>query len=81
VSKEYDELKGEIAALKATIPAEPTRYNYIDENTAKIAPDANDILTALVQKGVLKGGSGGLNLTEDMIRLLIVNFRAGAYQS
>jgi hypothetical protein len=46
----------------------------------KIAPDANDILTALVQKGVLKGGDEGLNLTEDMIRLLIVNWRAGVYE-
>jgi hypothetical protein len=77
--EQYNELKAEIAALKAKIPAEPTRYNYIDENTAKIAPDANEILTALAQKGVLKGGSEGLNLSEDMIRLLIVNARAGVY--
>jgi hypothetical protein len=77
---QYEELKKLIQDLAEKIPAPETRYNYIDENTAKIAPDANEILTALVQKGVLKGGGEGLNLTEDMIRMLVVNARAGLYQ-
>ena len=54
-------------------------YNYIDDNSAKIAEDANDALRAAMAKGVLKGGEAGLNLTEDLIRIHIWNYRMGLY--
>ena len=56
-------------------------YNYIDENTAKIADDCNECLQHLVNKGYLKGNEKGeLNLTLEMIRLLLINYRAGLYK-
>ena len=56
-------------------------YNYIDDNTAKIADDCNECLWHLVDKGYLKGNEKGeLNLTLEMIRLLLINYRAGLYK-
>ncbi len=55
-------------------------YNYIDENTAKIAEDCNECLQHLVDRGYLKGNEKGeLNLTLEMIRIFIVHYRAGLY--
>ena len=55
-------------------------YNYIDENTAKIADDCNECLTHLVNKGYLRGNEKGeLNLTLEMIRIFLVHYRAGLY--
>ena len=56
-------------------------YNYIDDNTAKIADDANECLQHLVDKGVLKGNEKGeLNLTLEMIRIFLVHYRVGLYK-
>ena len=56
-------------------------YNYIDDNTAKIAEDCNECLWHLVDRGYLKGNEKGeLNLTLEMIRLLLINYRAGLYK-
>ena len=58
----------------------PMIYDYIDDNSAKIAEDANDALLAAMNKGVLKGtGDGKLGLTYDMIRIHIWNYRMGLY--
>lgn len=55
-------------------------YNYIDENTAKIADDCNECLQHLVDNGYLKGNEKGeLNLTLEMIRIFLVHYRAGLY--
>lgn len=55
-------------------------YNYIDENTAKIADDANECLQHLVDKGFLRGNEKGeLNLTLEMIRIFLIHYRAGLY--
>lgn len=64
----------EIQKLKAT----PVIYNYIDKNM----PDwAVPTITKLVAKGYLKGDEDGkLGLTEDLIRLYVVNDRVGLYK-
>ena len=68
--------------FKARIKGEtPMIYNYIDDNTAKIAEDCNECLWHLVDRGYLKGNEKGeLNLTLEMIRLLLINYRAGLYK-
>ena len=53
------------------------RYDYIDGNMPVWAVRT---ITKLVDKGYLKGDDEGkLNLTEDMMRLYVVNDRAGLY--
>lgn len=76
------EMKEKIAELENRIKAleNPMIYNFIDDNTAKIAPDCNDCLKHLVNIGVLKGKDGGkLELTEGDIRIYITLYRAGVY--
>lgn len=52
------------------------RYKYYDD-----MPDwAQPTVSKLVKKGYLKGeGSGVLNLTEDTLKVLVINDRAGLY--
>lgn len=52
------------------------RYKYYDD-----MPDwAKPTVSKLVKKGYLKGeGNGVLNLTEDTLKVLVVNDRAGCY--
>ena len=52
------------------------RYKYYDD-----MPDwAKPTVSKLVKKGYLKGeGGGALNLTEDTLKVLVVNDRAGLY--
>ena len=67
---QYEELKAEIKNLN------PVVYNYIDNNM----PDwAKPTIKKLVNKGILKGNENGLNLTEDLMRILVINDRAGLY--
>ncbi len=64
----------EIAELKTS--ANPMVYNYIDDNM----PDwAVPTITKLVNSGALKGNENGLNLTEDLMRMLVINDRMGNY--
>ena len=52
-------------------------YNYVDDNMPEWA---RPTITKLVDKGFLKGDEEGkLGLTEDLIRMFIVNDRAGVY--
>lgn len=54
---------------------EELRYNTIDE-----LPDyAVDTITKLVEKGYLQGDGTGFDLSEDMIRMFVINDRAGMY--
>lgn len=83
---QYEELTKKIAEQQAEIDelkkkTTPFIYAYIDDNSAKIAEDANDALQAAMNKGILKGTDGpeGLNLTEDLIRIHIWNYRMGLY--
>lgn len=82
---QYEELKGMIESLKNDIDRTADRvtklegpmiYNYIDENM----PDwAKPTIQKLVDKGILKGTGDGLGLTEETMRILVINDRAGLY--
>ncbi|MBQ3573608.1 MAG: hypothetical protein IJA16_03300, partial [Clostridia bacterium] len=82
---QYEELKELIENLsdKVNDIAEDVRvlknpmiYNYIDDNMPEWA---RPTIQKLVEKGYLRGGEEGLNLTDDMLRLLVINDRAGLY--
>jgi hypothetical protein len=51
-------------------------YNYIDKNMPEWALPT---VKKLTDKGYLKGDDTGLNLTEDLLRILVINDRAGLY--
>lgn len=73
------EMKEKIAELENRIKAleNPMIYDYIDDNM----PDwARPTIQKLVNKGFLQGDkNGNLGLTEDLMRMLVINDRAGAY--
>ena len=71
---QYEELKNEIKKLREENI--PMVYNYIDDNMPEWA---RPTIKKLVNLGILKGGDDGLNLTEDLLRLLVINDRAGLY--
>ena len=51
-------------------------YNYIDNNMPKWA---RPTIQKLVDKGILQGDENGLGLTDDLLRILVINDRAGLY--
>lgn len=54
----------------------PVVYNYIDEN---LPGWAYETVKKLCDRGFLKGDENGLGLTEDLLRILVINDRAGLY--
>ena len=60
----------EIDALK-----HPTVYNTLEE----VPEWARDDIKNIVDSGYLKGDADGFGLSEDMLRLLVINSRAGLY--
>jgi N-acetyl-anhydromuramyl-L-alanine amidase AmpD len=68
---QYEELKKEIEKLQ-----NPMIYNYIDDNMPEFA---RATIKKLVDKKILNGESNGLNLTYDMLRILVMIDRAGAF--
>lgn len=75
---QYEELKQEIRDLTETVKqlavkvetlANPMIYNYIDDN---MPAWARPTIQKLVDQGVLNGDGNGLNLTEDMLRILVI---------
>ena len=78
-SEEDEEMKERIKELEKRIAAleTPMIYDYIDDNM----PDwARPTIQKLVNKGYLKGGEDGrLGLTDDLMRMLVINDRAGLY--
>lgn len=54
------------------------RYNTVDE-IREAAPWAAATVENLMRKGVLQGGGTGLDLSRDMLRLLVLCERAGAF--
>ncbi len=74
---QYEELKNQLKDLTEELRNRtPMIYNYIDDNM----PDwAKPTIQKLVDKGMLKGSESGLNLTEDLMRILVINDRAGIY--
>ena len=74
---QYEELKKEITEIKERL----VTYKYIDDNSAKISPDANDALKAAVDKGFIAYGKNGFEpgLTKDTIRMIIYQYRMGLF--
>ena len=72
MSREYEELNERLEKVE-----NPMIYDYVDENMPEWA---RPTITKLVDKGFLKGDEEGkLGLTEDLMRLLVINDRAGLY--
>mgnify|MGYP006389998989 FL=1 len=83
---QYEELKNEISELTETVKLlatelhdlkNPMIYNYIDDNMPEWAKPT---VQKLVDKGYLNGDENGLNLTEETMRILVINDRAGLYE-
>ena len=73
MSREYDELKAEIDALKKE---KEKVYHYWSEIPKEFLPT----LEKLNQKGYFKGDSDAdLGLPESMLRIMVINDRAGLY--
>ena len=79
MSKEYAELKNEIAVIKEKVDRLDSKmvYDYIDDNM----PDwAKPTIQKMMDKGFLEGDENGkLGLTDEMLRLFVTNDRAGVY--
>lgn len=79
MSKEYDELKAEIAELKVAVDKLNGKmiYNYVDDNM----PDwARPTIQKMMDKGLLQGDENGcLELTDELLRVFVTNDRAGIY--
>lgn len=79
---QYEELKRMIGEIDSKVDSiaekvkEPMIYNYVDDNMPEWA---RDTITRLKKCGVLKGGEDGLGLTDDMLRILVICDRAGAF--
>ncbi len=79
MSKEYEELKTEIAGLKAAVDKlnDKMIYNYMDENMPEWA---RPTIQKMMDKGLLQGDEHGrLGLTEELLRVFVTNDRAGIY--
>lgn len=66
---EYKETEGETVK----------RYQKLEEIQTE-APWAVDTVRKLIERGALRGDGVGLDLSADMLRLLVINDRAGLYQ-
>ena len=64
-----------------TIKKEDTmrRFQSIEE-IKKDAPWAVDTIQKLITRGIIKGSGGNLDLSEDMLRMLVFQDRAGVYE-
>ena len=76
---QYNELKQEIAGVKAAVDKINGKmiYNYVDRN---LPDSAKPTIRKMIQKGYLQGSENGkLNLTDEMLRIFVINDRAGVY--
>lgn len=75
---QYQELKAAIDSLAQEIreAKNPTIYNYIDENMPQWAVPS---VKKMFAKGILRGTDSGLGLTENDLRHIVWNDRAGLY--
>ena len=69
--KKFNEMVNIVSEL-----ANPMIYNYIDDNMPEWA---RPTIQKLVDKGFLRGDENGLGLTDDLLRVLVINDRAGLY--
>ena len=75
--QQYEELNQRINELESRLKNAETQYNYIDENMPEWA---RPTIQKLVEKGFLQGNANGeLGLSVDMMRIFVVNDRAGLY--
>ena len=79
MSKEYEELKAEIAELKVAVDTLNGKmiYNYVDNNMPEWA---RPTIQKMMDKGFLQGDENGcFGLTDELLRVFVINDRAGAY--
>ena len=74
----FNELVNIVSELQISVDklANPMIYNYIDKNMPEYA---RPTVQKLVDKGILQGDENGLGLTDDLLRVLVINDRAGLY--
>lgn len=74
----FNELVNIVSELQISVDklANPMIYNYIDKNMPEYA---RPTIQKLVDKGILQGDEKGLGLTDDLLRVLVINDRAGLY--
>lgn len=74
---QYEELSGKIEKMQSKLDRINTfEYNYMDENMPGWAKKS---VQKLLDKGYLEGNGKGLALTHDMLRIITVLDRAGAF--
>ncbi len=79
---QYEELKKLIEDIDRKIDSlaekvkEPMIYNYVDDNMPEWA---RPTIKRLEDNGILKGDGDGLGLTDEMLRILVICDRAGAF--
>lgn len=75
----YEQLLDEVNAMKTHldefIDARSTRYQTAGETPTW----AEETIQKLVDNGFLKGDGNGLNLTDDLVRMLVIMDRAGVF--
>lgn len=57
------------------------KYNKVYDSIAEVPDWGKATIKKLVDKGYLKGNGKGLDLSEDLLRVLVINDRAGMYGS
>lgn len=68
----------EFTGLEGAIEMAEKRYNYLKEIPAG---EFRDTIKKLMDKGVIKGNDEGkLDLSYDMIRMFVIDYRAGVYK-
>ena len=55
------------------------KYNKVYNSVAEVPDWGKATIKKLVDKGYLKGNGKGLDLSEDLLRVLVINDRAGMY--
>lgn len=78
---QYKELKSMMSKLSDKIDkiGNPMIYNYVDKNMPEYA---RPTIQKLINRGYLKGDSSGkLNLTDDMLRILVILDRSGSFDN
>ena len=74
VSREYEELNERLEKVE-----NPMIYDYVDENMPEWA---RPTVQKMMDKGFLKGDENGcLGLTDELLRVFVINDRAGVYEN